>query len=229
MPYPGRSKTVGGPIGAAGKTQKSPNKVFLPLSAFFLQMQGEMDGDGGEPDGMTGFRRKKPKKKKGKAAKTKDQGDGQKAVDRTVAGSGSGEDAIGGDSQSGSAGSAPKGSVRESYAKAMAKVNVGGDGSCPKCGSEPGCNIDCKKCMRVSRRKPVQTSAPKTEMTAAAGVGAVGAGGAGTTTGNVPTTPMPIGGMLVRVNPVGKIKKKKSKKKRVEWADRLMAMAKKSG
>ena len=116
MPYPGSSKTVGGPLGFAGKTQKSPTKVFLPLSAFFLQMQGEMDGDGGvEADGMTGFRRKKSKKGKKTTKGGKATGDGRKVIDKSVAGSGAGEDSIGGDSsQSGSTGSTSKGSVRES-------------------------------------------------------------------------------------------------------------------
>ena len=34
------------------------------------------------------------------------------------------------------------------YADEMATINVGGNGACPRCGSEPGTNIDCEECAR---------------------------------------------------------------------------------
>jgi hypothetical protein len=305
-------------VGAEGKVSKmGPGKVYLPLSAFFLQMSGMMDGDGGE-DMIVGVRRKKgskkDKKKRASAKKKDDTNTPQGPKDQTHGGSGAGDDAIGKDA---TAGAAPKaeslkihwkklpappgkpfettgyeaktsmgkvtltkrkkrwimkvgkheidlgrkasfdraegellriskldervqtsaqeaivtlglggaklgpvaGSGGKRYARMMALTNVGGDGSCKKCGSEPGTNIDCKRCM-----------ASKTEMTTAGSVGGVtkqGATHASTGgvmgSGNVPVAPVPIGTPLRRVAPVGKKKRKKKRKKREEWS-RMMAM-----
>lgn len=201
---------MGAPVGVAGKTTTSPTKVFLPLSAFFLHMSGEMDGDGGEP--IKGLRQKDQKRdrKRDKKRKRKGRGDRgetpSKSGDQAQAGSGAGDDAIGKDS---TAGAAPKAESKvqtsaqegagKRYARMMKLTNVGGEDSCPRCGSEPGTNIDCSCCVDE-------------------GI---------TTTANVATTPVPIGAPLRRVAPF--IRKKRKKKKdddeRQEWAQRLVAIA----
>lgn len=322
MPYPGGAKTVGGPVGVEGKNARyGPRKVFLPLSAFFLQMSGEMEGDGGE---IVGYRRKKKGKGKGRE-KEKDRqrkkagggnsSDSKGPKDNTVGGSGTGNDAIGSDGGSksesalkirwkklppppgkpfettGYEAQTPMGkatvtkrkkgrgftwvlkvgkhkvalgrkadfdhaegellklskldeqvqtSAHETtlglggaklagatvtgkrYAKLMSLINVGGAGSCPKCGSEPGTNIDCVTCVKAS----------KTEMTTSGSAGGITKQGAShaTTggvmgTGNVPVGPIPLGKPLRRVKPHLGGKRKKRKKKREEWAERIVALA----
>lgn len=61
------------------------------------------------------------------------------------------------------------------------------------------------------------------------GMSRLGSGGGATGvmgTGNVATVPVPLGLPIRRVTPSGRRKKKKSKKQRKEWMDRLAAMAK---
>ncbi len=359
MPYPGSTKSVGGPIGFAGKTKAGPRRVFLPLSAFFLQMQGDMESDGGEPDGMTGYRKKK-KGKKGEKGSKKGDTENRKSVDRTVAGSGAGEDSIGGDTRDTRATSTSKteaaGDLGLNWKKhpplpgkpfettgyesdsVLGKVEilkkkkgrgftwilkvkakeivlgrkasldhvegallklyqresmVEGKGKfgffdkphkCHWCKGQatkalgwaghraviPTCDSHEKKTRhqivvvnsdevsRVRDLPSVQTSAQReehrgfpfiaheaivpigyddaeddeqTEMTTSggAGGGATHASTGATSTGNIATTPIPIGTPLRRVTPVGRSKKKKSKKKRQAWGDSLVAMAESSG
>jgi hypothetical protein len=186
-----------------------PGKIFLPLSAFFLQMSGSMDGDGGE-EGIVGYRRQK--KKKATKGKKTDANTPQEPKTQTHGGSGSDDDAIGKDATEAVQTSAQVGGR---YAKMMALINVGGNGGCKKCGSEPGVNIDCKVCMETA----------KTEMTTSGAVlgpvkqGATHAGTGGVMgTGNIATAPVPIGTPLRRVAPV-----KRKKKKQQEWS-RVMAL-----
>lgn len=116
MPYPGSTRSVKGPIGMEGAAGHPtfPRKTFLPLSAFFLQMQQGEE----EEDTFVGKKRqkkgKKGARKAGEPKKTKGGGEpsepGKTPGEGASAGPGKDQDAIG---QDAAQGSAPKGSVKE--------------------------------------------------------------------------------------------------------------------
>jgi hypothetical protein len=115
------------------------------------------------------------------------------------------------------------GSGGRRYARAMKMMNVGGNGSCPKCGSEPGTNIDCTKCDPKTETMAGNVAGPVKQ-------GATHASTGGTGTGNIATAPVPIGTTLRRVSPhLGGKRKKKKKKRREEQATRLMVLASLTG
>lgn len=73
------TRSVGSPIGTSAQYAKQPGLNVVPLSVFFLQMQGE---DGEDDSGLYGRRKRRKKRRSG------DEGerDGKVATDRVVGG-----------------------------------------------------------------------------------------------------------------------------------------------
>lgn len=122
MPYPGGTKSIGGPIGVGGPTGAGgvgaggERRKYVPLSLFFLQM----DQEGEEEEQLYGKRKKKGGSKGDKdkdGQQTKNKNPNAKVADQTKGGKGDKTDAIGkdaggrGGSRSGPGVQAPLGTV----------------------------------------------------------------------------------------------------------------------
>jgi hypothetical protein len=126
MAYPGGGKNVGGPVGYAGGSASTiTHGKIVPLSVFFLQMQGQLDGDGGVV--LKGLKDKPKGKDAKKGKKKRAAGDSRLASDKRRSKNsgktgGEGARAGGGDqadqamSGSGDAAKAAPGGVGESLA-----------------------------------------------------------------------------------------------------------------
>jgi len=168
------TRAVGAPMGTTGQYSRQATAKVVPLSVFFLRMQGDEDGD--EDNGLYGRKKRdaaKKSKKKGKATRGERAGG-----DKTVGGGADAAQAADGDGQS---------TASEAATMSTGTPLIAGG--------------------------PTKTGATRST------TGAMGSG-------NVAQYPTPIGGVLRRTSPTGapgsRKKKKKTKKDRSRWMQRLM-------
>lgn len=166
MSYGLSTRSVGAPMGTTGQYARQPTARVVPLSVFFLNMQGQ--GEDGEDEGLYGKKKRGAGTKKKAAKATRDKSGG---TERTVGG--------------GAAQAAQAGGETGQSSASEAMTTAG------------------------AALTPIKTGATR------ASSGSMGVG-------NIARYHVPIGAPLRRTGPLRGKKKKKTKKDRSRWVQRML-------